>query len=132
MDQITINDLRLAQKELITHQEDLKKCADDLKVANENLSIAEVDKEKMTLQISNDIDDMMFTISHRVRTSIAKILGISHLLYDDSNLGVEELRDMLKIIIESAESLNNSTEELSKFIRQSKNQKTAVNSRLTQ
>ncbi len=120
MEPTALNDLRTAQQELINHHIELAKCAHDLKIANENINIGELEKEKLVLQVNSDLEDIMFTISHRVRKSIAKILGISHLLCDDDSIGVEELRDMLKIIINSAESLNNSTEELSKFIRQKK------------
>lgn len=88
MKQNILNDLRAAQQELITHHEELKKCAHDLKVANKNLNIEEIEKEKRVVQVNNDLEDMMFTISHRVRKSIAKILGISHLLCDDNSLGV--------------------------------------------
>lgn len=121
MEQTKLNDLIAAHQELINHHKDIEKCTNDLKVAKEKLNIEEIEKEERAVQVNKDLEDMMFTISHRVRKSIAKILGISHLLFDDSSLGVEELRDMLKIIIESAESLNNSTEELSKFIRKSQN-----------
>lgn len=120
MEQRTLNDLRIAQQELINNHKQLAKCSHDLKVANENLDIGEIEKEKRVIQVNNDLEDMMFTISHRVRKSVAKILEISNLLCDDSNLGNTELREMLRIIIQSAESLNTSTEELSKFIRRRK------------
>ncbi len=59
---------------------------------------------------------MLFTVSYNIRKSVANILGISRLLCEDENLEERELREMLTIIIESAESLNISTEELSNFI----------------
>lgn len=114
----TLQDLRIAQQELLINHIELAKCSHDLKVANKNLDIGEIEKEKRVTQVNDDLENMMFTISHRVRDSVAKILGISNLLCDDTAISDSELREMLKIIINSAESLNTSTEELSKFIRQ--------------
>jgi len=116
MEQGILKDLKIAQQELIVHHKDLEKCSHDLKVANKNLDIREIEKEKRIVEVNEDLESMMFTISHRVRDSVAKILGISNLLCDNSDIGEVELREMLKIIIQSAESLNISTEELSKFI----------------
>ena len=112
----TLTDLKNARQELVIHHEELEKCAEDLKKAKENLDIGEIDKEKRIAEINNNLEDIMFTISHKIRKSVANILGISRLLCDDKNLGDEEMREMVTIIIESAESLNVSTEELSKYI----------------
>jgi signal transduction histidine kinase len=68
------------------------------------------------VEVNKDLEDMLFTVSQNIRKSVANILGISRLLFDDENLEEAELREMLSIIIESAESLNISTEELSYFI----------------
>lgn len=67
-------------------------------------------------EVHGDLEEMMFTISHKVRKSVANILGISNLLQTDKSLGIKEWRQMVNIITQSAESLNVSTEELSKFI----------------
>lgn len=69
-----------------------------------------------TIDVKNDLEEMMFTVSHKVRKSVANILGIADLLRTDKSLTVEELNEMLDIIIESAKSLNISTKELSNFI----------------
>jgi len=114
--QQTLENLRIAQQELILNHEELLKCSHDLKIANENLDIGEVEKERRVVQVNEDLENMMFTISHRVRDSVAKILGISTLLCDSSDIKETEFREMLKIIIQSAESLNAATEELTKFI----------------
>jgi signal transduction histidine kinase len=112
----TLVDLKIAQRELFINHQELEKCANELKIANENLDIGEMEKEKLLLEANNDLEDMMFVISHKVRKSVAKILGISNLLSDDDTLCTEEWKELLKIIIVAAESLNKSTEELSKFI----------------
>jgi len=117
----TLNELKIAQQELLFHHRELEKCAHDLKVANENLGTGAVEKEKRAGEVHQDLEEMMFTVSHRVRKSVATILGISNLLEADSDMGVPEWREMLHIIIQSAESLNVSTEELSKFIHLKKN-----------
>ena len=111
-----LNDLKIAQQKLITHHKELEKCAEDLKEANNNLDIGEIEKEKRLQEVNNNLKQMMFTISHKIRKSVANILGISKLLCEDKNLEANELREMLNIIIQSAESLNISTEELSKYI----------------
>ncbi|GEM_PF-6546557 len=112
-----LSDLKIAQQELILHHKQLAKCAYDLKIANENLDIGESEREKRLIEVNEDLENMMFAISHKLRKSIAKIIGISNLLCGDHTLDDAELREMLGIIISSAESLNNSTEELSVFIR---------------
>lgn len=112
----TLVDLKIAQQELILNHQQLEKCADELKIANENLDIGEIEKEKLAQDVNNDLEDMMFAVSHKVRKSVAKILGISNLLCDDDTLCTKEWKELLQVIINSAESLNKSTEELSKFI----------------
>lgn len=111
-----LNDLKIAQQKLIIHHKELEKCADELKEANENLDIGEIEKEKRLKEVNSNLKEMMFTISHKIRKSVANILGISKLLCEDKNLEANEMREMLNIIIQSAESLNTSTEELSKYI----------------
>jgi signal transduction histidine kinase len=75
-------------------------------------------KHKAELNI--DLENMMFTISHKVRKSVADIIGISKILCDDIDIELHEFKEMLGIIIQSAESLNLSTEELSKLIHDNK------------
>lgn len=111
-----LSDLKIAQQKLIVHHKELEKCADELKEANENLDIGEIEKEKRLKEVNSNLKEMMFTISHKIRKSVANILGISKLLCEDKNLEANEMREMLNIIIQSAESLNTSTEELSKYI----------------
>ena len=116
----TLKELKAAQEELILNHKELEKCSNDLRIANKNLNTGEIEKDKRADEINNDLGEMMFTVSHKVRKSVANILGISNLLCEDKDLGVEEWKEMLQIIIQSAESLNISTEELSKFIHLTK------------
>jgi signal transduction histidine kinase len=117
-----LSELKIAHQELIIHHKELEKCANDLKIANINLDKGETDKVNRIIEVNNDLAEMMFTVSHRVRKSVANILGIAGLLRTDISLTTEELNEMLDIIIESAKSLNISTEELSKFIHLKKTQ----------
>jgi signal transduction histidine kinase len=124
----TLNELKIAHKELILHHKELEKCAHDLEIANINLDKGKIDKANRIIEVNNDLAEMMFTVSHRVRKSVANILGIAGLLRTDKSLNTEELNEMLDIIIESAKSLNISTEELSKFIHLKKD--TSLNTKL--
>ncbi|MBY0486894.1 MAG: hypothetical protein K2P85_06905, partial [Flavobacteriaceae bacterium] len=81
-----LNDLKNAQQKLIIHHKELEKCADELKEANENLDIGEIEKEKRLKEVNSNLKEMMFTISHKIRKSVANILGISKLLCEDKNL----------------------------------------------
>ena len=117
----TLNELKIAHQELILHHKELEKCAHDLKIANNNLNKKEIEKVNLINEVNNDLEEMMYTISHRVRKSVAIILGISDLLRTDKSLSAKELNEMLDIIIQSAKSLSISTEELSKFIHLKKN-----------
>jgi light-regulated signal transduction histidine kinase (bacteriophytochrome) len=117
MDQnIILDKLKKAKQELIFNHEELERCTNDLKIANVNLNIKETEKELNMEEFNSGLEQMMFAISHKVRKSVANILGLSKLLCEDVNLGNSELREILLMIIQSAESLNTSTEELSKFI----------------
>jgi signal transduction histidine kinase len=117
MDQsYTLKELKIAHQDLLLQHKELEKCADDLKIANVNLDKGAKDKVNRTLEVNNDLEQMMFTVSHKVRKSVANILGIADLLRTDKDLTIEELNEMLDIIIASAKSLNISTEELSNFI----------------
>ena len=122
MDQsYTLKELKIAHQDLLLQHKELEKCADDLKIAHINLDKGAKDKVNRSIEVNNDLEQMMFTVSHKVRKSVANILGIADLLRTDKNLTVEELNEMLDIIIESAKSLNISTEELSKFIHKKLN-----------
>ena len=111
-----LNELKIAHEELNLHHKELEKCAHDLKIANSNLVKEKTEKVIRINDVNNTLSDMMFTVSHRIRQSVANILGISELLRTNKDLTPEDLNEMLDIIIHSAKSLNIATEELSKFI----------------
>lgn len=117
----TLNELKIAQQELILQHRELKKCARKLRIVNENLDTLEIENKKQTNKMNSDLEEMMFSVSHKVRKSVANILGISILLETDESLSADEWKEMLHILIQSSKSLNKSTEELSKFIYLKKN-----------
>jgi signal transduction histidine kinase len=114
----SLYDLKIAHQELVEHHKELEKCTAELKTANENLNSGEMKRTAL----DTNLEEIMFTISHRVRSSVANILGISNMICEDKTINADELREMLQIIIKSAESLNISTEELSKFTYIKRNQ----------
>ena len=116
----TLKELKIAHQELIISHKELEKCSYDLEIAHKNIEHRKIEKEKLANKTSNDLEEMMFAVSHKVRKSVANILGISKLIYEDKELEVQEWREMVTIIISSAESLNVSTEELSKLIHKKK------------
>lgn len=113
---IILDKLKKAKQELISNHEELERCTSDLKNANINLNIRETENELNTEEFNSSLEQMMFSISHKVRKSVANILGLSKMLCEDIDIGNDQLREILLLIIQSAESLNVSTEELSKFI----------------
>jgi signal transduction histidine kinase len=115
-DSAVLNELKIAHKALLIRHKDLEECANDLQIAYKNIENGELEKEKLAKKTNKDLEEMMFIVSHDIRKSVANILGISKLIYEDKNLEVQEWRELVEIIIQSAESLNSSSEELSKFI----------------
>ncbi len=116
----TLKDLKIAHTELVLRNKELKKCSYDLKLARKNIKDREVEKEKQVSITNCDLEEMMFTVSHKVRNCVANVIGISKMIFDDNNLEIHEWREMIKIIIISAESLNKSTEQLTKLIYKKK------------
>ncbi|HEX8270801.1 MAG TPA: hypothetical protein VF581_12985 [Flavobacterium sp.] len=70
-----LTELKIAHEELIMHRRELEKCTADLKIANENNGTS--DHVKRTTELNMDLENMMFAISHKVRKSVANIIGIS-------------------------------------------------------
>ncbi|GEC78701.1 hypothetical protein [Flavobacterium aquatile] len=112
----TLEQLKLAQKELLLHHEELEKCSHELRIAENKLKIGEEEKKEHIRQLNSDLEKMMFIVCHKVRKKVANILGISTILQTNENLEINDWKEMLDIIIKSAQSLNTATEELSKFI----------------
>lgn len=111
-----LDELKIAQQKLHRHHEELEKCAHDLEIANSKLDAGNCEKIKRADEVNTDLENMMFTVSHEIRNSVANILGISKLLCEDKDIALDEMKEMLHIIIHSAESLNVTTEKLCRFI----------------
>jgi signal transduction histidine kinase len=112
----TLNDLKNAQQELLVHERDLDKCAADLKEVKVKLLSVKRKEERILREAYTSLEEMMFTISHKIRKSVATILGISKLLSEDANLQNHELRAFLDVIINAAKSLEKSTTDLTNYI----------------
>lgn len=119
--QIIIQNLRLekyavklvaANKKLLFENGEKEKRAVELAFANSELKKAEIIKREHILAL----EEIMFIISHKVRKSVANILGISYMLEDNENCTSEDLKKMLNNMVQSATSLNAFTHELSTFI----------------
>lgn len=111
-----LEQLKRIQKELQVHHEELEKCSLELKEVKEKLDSELIEKDERINQLNSDLEKMMYILCHKVRKSVANILGISVLLQTDESLEIADWKEMLDIIIKSAQSLNSATEELSKFI----------------
>ena len=126
-------DLVLANKKLNEKHLKKGKQAANLVAANTKLIIEKLENEEkgLQLQLANsklknaallhdedqvDLNSMMYALSHKIRKAVANILGISNLLIESEELTPEEFNKMIQIIIQSAQSLNLFTEELSKSI----------------
>ncbi|MGL2967131.1 PAS domain S-box protein [Flavobacterium sp. XGLA_31] len=70
--------------------------------------------EKEKLEYINNLEEMMFITSHKVRHPITQIMGISNLL--EYELSKEELGQMLSYVKDSVTSLDTFTRELTMFI----------------
>jgi signal transduction histidine kinase len=125
-------ELIIANKELVFQNKEKEKRAAELIIANKELAYQNEEKEKRAAEliIANEelkkakeyqqeyirgLEEMMFMTSHKVRQSIANILGLSHLL-DQSTNSPEEIKESIDYIKESALSLDIFTKELTAFI----------------
>ena len=88
-----------------------KKTSRRIDYANEELKKA----KEYQQEYIRGLEEMMFMTSHKVRQSIANILGLSHLL-DQSTNSPEEIKESIDYIKESALSLDIFTKELTTFI----------------
>lgn len=69
----------------------------------------------------NELEEMMFIVSHKVRQPVAHILGVASLLDGQQQPGETEL--MVEYIKQSAASLDSMTKELSDYIHNTKGNK---------
>jgi len=65
------------------------------------------------------LEEMLFMISHNLRTPITQILGLADLFYN-SNLSLEEINEIIRYINTSVLSLDTFSRELTTFISEMK------------
>ncbi len=63
----TLEQLKLAQKELLLHHEELEKCSQELRIAKNKLKIGEEEKKEHIRQLNSDLEKMMFIVCHKVQ-----------------------------------------------------------------
>jgi PAS domain S-box-containing protein len=71
--------------------------------------------EEERKQHMKSLEEMLFMISHKVRQPVANILGLSDMLLKYAHSPEEQL-NMLRLLNESAQSLDSFTTELTEFI----------------
>ncbi|MFM6975369.1 MAG: PAS domain-containing protein [Sphingobacteriaceae bacterium] len=76
---------------------------------------AELERKKYT----QDLEEMIFITSHKVRQPVSNILGLSALL-DSASISLEELKNISGYMKQSAIKLDNFTKELTNFIEELK------------
>ncbi|OAZ04993.1 histidine kinase dimerization/phospho-acceptor domain-containing protein [Flavobacterium succinicans] len=111
------------KKKLTSEINDLKKSLIDLQIEKEDLSIQVLHQFKELKSsekvLKNDIhkglEEIMFTISHKVRLPLTNILGLANLLTIIGNTNEENL-EFIELIKDSARDLDKITKELSSFI----------------
>lgn len=111
------------KKKLTSEINDLKKSLIDLQIEKEHLSIQVLHQFKELKSsekgLKNDIhkglEEIMFTISHKVRLPLTNILGLANLLTIIGNTNEENL-EFIELIKDSARDLDKITKELSSFI----------------
>lgn len=123
----TLDKLIIAHKELVHQRKELEECNGKLARVNKKLHDKRIEKNKHAAELNDtdesnyaehtvDLDNLAHVISHKVRKSVANILGISNVLIENEDLSAEEIKELIDIIIQSAQSLNIFTEELSHSI----------------
>ncbi|MFY8112195.1 MAG: histidine kinase dimerization/phospho-acceptor domain-containing protein [Flavobacterium sp.] len=111
------------KKKLTSEINDLKKSLIDLQIEKEDLSIQVLQQFKelkgseksLKSDIHKGLEEIMFTISHKVRLPLTNILGLANLLTIIGNTNEENL-EFIELIKDSARDLDKITKELSSFI----------------
>lgn len=70
-------------------------------------------------QYTQNLEEMIFMTSHKVRQPVSNILGLSALL-DSASISLEELKNISGYMKQSAITLDNFTKELTTFIEELK------------
>lgn len=101
--------LQDANSILLNENKKKDKSSIQLELANATL------KKAAEIQHTNkqDLEKIMYLLSHKIRKEVANILGISNLLIEHADLTPTEISEMMNIIIYSAQSLNLFTEDIS-------------------
>lgn len=105
-------ELIIADKNLLFENTEKNKRAFELAFANSELTKAKKTQKEYLMAL----EEIMFMISHKIRNSIANILGVSQLLQFEENRTTDDLNKYIQNIIQSAKHLNVNTHELSTFI----------------
>lgn len=111
------------KKKLTSEIHDLRKSLTDLQIEKEDLSLQllqqfkELKRSEKTLKkdIHKGLEEIMFTISHKVRLPLTNILGLANLLTTIGNSHEENL-EFIELIKDSAKDLDKITKELCSFI----------------
>nr|WP_315155601.1 histidine kinase dimerization/phospho-acceptor domain-containing protein [uncultured Flavobacterium sp.] len=111
------------KKKLTSEINDLRKSLADLQIEKEDLSLQLLqqlkDLKRSEKTLKNDfhkgLEEIMFTISHKVRLPLTNILGLANLLTILGNSNEENL-EFIALIKDSAKDLDKITKELSTFI----------------
>lgn len=69
----------------------------------------------------NELENLLFTISHEMRQPISQILGLMHLLSEEKQLP-EELKQLINFLNNSASELDNHTRKIIKQVEHIANQ----------
>lgn len=109
-----VAELILANKELVFQNLEKDKLEAELIIANEELKRAK-DHQKEYIQ---ELEELLI-ITHKLRQPITQILGLSILL-TGSVYTQEDLKKIIDIIGESAQSLDNFSRELATFTQRKK------------
>src|SRR5687767_12174336 len=100
-------ELTEAHKALVVQYKEVKKCVEELTLANSEL----VDQHKEKDKRGAELHKMIFMTSHKVRQPIAHILGLANVLDITAN-EPEKLREIIEHIKKSVLELEAFTREL--------------------
>lgn len=107
------------EKDLINTNNELES---KVKISAEELLKKEIKHSLALQQHIIDLEEILFTLSHKFRHSVTKIMGLSNLL-NVTNNSVDELYEIVGFIKESTETLDSFTYELTHLAIERKNNK---------
>ena len=108
------------EKELINTNNELET---KVKLSAEELLKKEIKQSLALQQHIIDLEEILFTLSHKFRHSVANIMGLSNLLNITTN-SVDEVYEIVGYIKECTETLDSFTYELTHLANERKNNKT--------